>query len=60
MLQGEGGAKHKGAAALPLALLYIGPQGGTGPRRSHLQGGAAAKGVACPPRQVEAPPPLGS
>ena len=36
--------------------LYRAPRGGTGPRRSNLQGGAAAKGVACPPRQVEAPP----
>ena len=43
-----------GAAALP--PLYIGPLGGAGPRRSHLQGGTATKGVACPPRQVEAPP----
>ena len=43
-----------------LPPLYIGLLGGAGPGRSYLQGGgAAAKGVACPPRQVEAPPPLG-
>ena len=39
--------------------LYIGtPRGGTGPRDGTSRGGAA-KGVECPPRQVEAPPPLG-
>ena len=47
-----------GAAALPPPSLYRAPRGG-GPRRSNLQGWAAAKGVACPPSQVEAPPPLG-
>ena len=54
----EGGAQ--GCRLLPsLPPLYIGPLGGAGPRRWDLQGGAAAKGVACPPRQVEAPPTLG-
>ena len=43
----------------PSPPLYIGPLGGAGPRRSNLQGGAAAKGVACPPSQVGRPPPLG-
>ena len=57
--RGEGGAKSMGAAALPPPSLYRPPQGGAGPRRWDLQGGAAAKGVACPPRQVEAPPALG-
>ena len=56
---GEGGAKTRGEAALP-PPLYIGPLGGcAGPRRWDLLGGAAAKGGALPPRQVEAPPPLG-
>ena len=41
------------------STIYRGPWGGAGPRRSDLQGGAAAKGVPCPPSQVEAPPPLG-
>ena len=31
VLQEEGGAKHKGTVALPLALLYIAPQGGRRP-----------------------------
>ena len=29
--QGEGGANTQGTAALPIALLYIGPQGGRRP-----------------------------
>ena len=49
----------QGAAALP-PPLYIGPPWGcAGPRRWDLLGGGAAKGVPCPPRQVEAPPPQG-
>ena len=42
-----------------LPLLYIGPQGGAVPGRSISQGGWRPRGVECPPRQVEAPPPLG-
>ena len=56
--EGEGGARGLGAAALPPPSLYRAP-GEAGPRRSNLQGGAAAKGVACPPSQVGRPPPLG-
>ena len=56
---GEGSAKSMGATTLPPPSLYRPPRGGAVPRRWDLQGGAAAKGVACPPRQVEAPPPLG-
>ena len=44
----------------PPSPLYIGPLGGADPRRWDLLGGrGAAKGEACPPRQVEAPPTLG-
>ena len=46
-----------GAAALPLALLYIGPQGGRWPWEMQSPKGAAARGVECPPRQVVRPPP---
>ena len=42
-----------------LPHLYRPPRGGAGPRRWDLLRGAAAKGVEYPPRQVEAPPPLG-
>ena len=56
--EGEGGARGLGAAALP-SPLFIRAPGGAGPRRSNLQGGVAAKGVACPPSQVGRPPPLG-
>ena len=45
-------------AALP-PPLYIGPLGGRRPQEMGSQGGAAAKGVACPPSQVGRPPPLG-
>ena len=49
-----------GAVALPPPSLYRPLRGGAGPRRWDLQGGgAAAKGEAFPPRQVEAPPTLG-
>ena len=57
--RGEGGAKSMGAAVL-LPPLYIGPlRGGAGPRRWDLLGGRRPRGETCPPRQVEAPPPLG-
>ena len=46
--RGKGGAKCKGAAALPPPSLYRAPRGGTDPRRLNLQGGAAAKGVPLP------------
>ena len=46
-----------GCCCPPSPPLYIGARGeGAGPLRSNLRGGAAAKGVACPPSQVEAPP----
>ena len=49
----------QGAAALP-PPVYIGPLGGcTGPRRWDLLGGGGGQEVEYPPRQVEAPPPLG-
>ena len=48
-----------GAAALPPPSLYRDPRGGAGPRRWDLLGGRRPRGVPCPPRQVEAPPPLG-
>ena len=57
--QGEGGAKTQGAAALPFALLYIGPQGGRRPWEMQSPKGAAARGVECPPRQVGRAPHLG-
>ena len=47
--EGEGGARGLGATALPPPSLYRDPRGG-GPRRWDLLGGAAAKGVACPPK----------
>ena len=52
--------RHKDAAAPP-SPLYIGPLGGcAGPRRWDLLGGGGGdQGVECPPRQVEASPPLG-
>ena len=53
---GERGARGMGAASLPPSIYRV-PRGGAGPRRWDLLGGAAAKGVECPPRQVEAPPP---
>ena len=55
--EGEGGARGLGAAALP-PPLYIGVQGGAGPQRSHLKGGAAKGGLA-PQVKWGAPPPLG-
>ena len=57
--EGEGGARGGGAAALPPPTIYRGPGGVPAPWTSHLRGGAAAKGVACPPSQVGRPPPLG-
>ena len=56
---GEGGARGCGVVALPPPTIYRGPGGRRPPWRSHLRGGAAAKGVACPPRQVGRPPSLG-
>ena len=56
--EGEGGARGCGAAALPPLHYIQGPWGGAGPWEIQSPGGAA-KGVPCPPRQVEAPPPLG-
>ena len=41
----------------PPSPLYIGALGGAGPWRSHLKGGAAAKGGTCPPSQVGRPHP---
>ena len=38
---------------------YIGPLGGALAQGDGISWGAASKGVPCPPRQVEAPPPLG-
>ena len=55
--RGEGGAKSMGAAALPPTSLYSPPRGGAGPRRWDLQGGAAAKGEACPQGKWRRPPP---
>ena len=63
VLQGE--REAPGAVVLLPSLpptIYRDPWGGTGPGRSDLQGGAAAKGeggVASPPSQVGRPPPLG-
>ena len=59
VLWGRGRRQGLGCVAPPPPSLYRPPRGGAGPRRCHLQGGAAARGVACPPRQVEAPPTLG-
>ena len=53
---GEGGARGCCVAALP--PLFIGVLGGTAPLEIP-SGGAAAKGLACPPSQVGRPPPLG-
>ena len=54
---GEGGARGCVVAALPPPpTIYRGPGGRRPPWRSHLRG-AAAKGVACPPRQVGRPHP---
>ena len=59
VLQGEREAPGAVVLLPSLPPLYIGPwEGGAGPG-SHLQGGAAARGEACPPRQVGRPPPLG-
>ena len=55
--QGEGGAKAMGAAALPPALLYIGPQGGRRPWAIQSPKVAAAKGGGVPPKACGAPPP---
>ena len=52
----EGGAQGCSTAALP-PPLYIGPLGGGAPAKTHLHGGAAARGETCPPRQVGRPPP---
>ena len=51
--QGEGGAKTQGAAALPLALLYIGPQGGCAALGDGISKGGRrprGEGVALPPK----------
>ena len=59
VLQGRREAP-KGCVLLPsLPPLYIGPLGGGAPARTHLDGGAAARGETCPPRQVGRPPILG-
>ena len=55
-MRGEREAPRAWVRQPSLPPLYIGSPGGAGPRRLNLQGGAAAKGVPCPPRQVEAPP----
>ena len=57
VLRREREAPGAGVRSPPSPPLYIGPLGGAGPRRSNLQGGAAAKGVACPPSQVGRPHP---
>ena len=44
-----------GTAALPPALLYIGPQGGAGPGRSNLPRGRRPRG-GVPPKAGGAPP----
>jgi len=53
--EGEGGARGSGAQP-SLPPLYLGVQGGAGPSRSHLEGGAAAKGGGLPPKPSGAPP----
>ena len=58
VLQGEREAPGAVVLLPSLLPLYIGPLGGAGPG-SHLQGGAAARGETCPPRQVGRPPTLG-
>ena len=59
VLQGEREAP-KAVVLLPSLPLYIGPLGGGGRRPgTHLDGGAAAKGVTYPPSQVGRPPTLG-
>ena len=48
-----------GAAALPPALLYIGPQGGCAALGDGISKGGRrprGKGLPCPPRQGETPP----
>ena len=55
----QGGAGDLGAAALPPALLYIGPQGGRRPWEIQSPKGAAAKGGGVPPKACGAPPPQG-
>ena len=55
--EGEGEARGLGAAALPPPTIYR-PSGGRRPWIPSTRG-AAARGVECPPRQVEAPPTLG-
>ena len=54
---GKGGAKCKGADALPPPTLYRDTWGGAGPRRLNLQGGRRPRGVECPPSQVGRPHP---
>ena len=59
VLQGRREAP-KAVVLLPsLPPLYIGPLGGGAPAWIPSQGGAAARGETCPPRQVGRPPPLG-
>ena len=55
--RGKGGAKCKSAAALPPPSLYRVPKGGAPALEMGSPRGAAIRGEACPPRQVEAPPP---
>ena len=49
--EGEGEARSSGAQPFLPPTIYRVPRGGVGPRRSNHLGGAAAKGVPCPPRQ---------
>ena len=55
--QGEGGAKTQGAAALPPALLYIGPQGGRRPWEMQSPKGGCGQGGGVPPKASGVPPP---
>ena len=60
--RGRGVAGEREAPSLQVRLpslppLYRPPRECVGPGDGISQGGAAAKGVECPPRQVEAPPP---
>ena len=53
---GEGGARGVGAAALPPPTIYRDPWGAPALEIGSPKGGRP-RGVECPPRQVEAPPP---
>ena len=54
---GRGRGQGLGCGYPPSPTIYGSLRGGSGPRRSNLQGRAAAKGVACPPRQGWRPHP---